>query len=53
MQSTERLLALPAANPAMVSVYKDYLKLDLVLSRPKAEELGFSDSAGHQEKFTF
>ena len=40
----ERLLALPAANPAMVSVYKDYLKLDLVLSRPKAEELGFSDS---------
>lgn len=39
----ERLLALPAANSAMVSVYKDYLKLDLVLSRPKADYLGFND----------
>lgn len=37
-----RMLQLPEADEAMLEVYKDYLKLDLVLSRPKSEDLGFT-----------
>ena len=43
----ERLFADPRANRAMMDVYKDYLKLDLVMTRPKESSLNFTDSVRH------
>jgi hypothetical protein len=40
----DRLFASANANRAMMDVYKDYLKLDLVLSRPKDASFNFTDS---------
>ncbi len=42
-----RLFQSPNASASMMEVYKDYLKLDLVRSRPKDESLGFSDDVRH------
>lgn len=43
-QQIERLFNSPRAQKALMGVYKDYLKLDLVLTRPKADELAFTDA---------
>ncbi|MDZ7925512.1 MAG: DUF1588 domain-containing protein [Marinagarivorans sp.] len=40
----DRLFMDPRANQAMMEVYKDYLKLDLVMSRPKEASLNFTDA---------
>lgn len=40
----DRMFADPRADGALLEIYKDYLKLDLVLTRNKAEEYGFSDA---------
>ncbi|WP_054113057.1 DUF1588 domain-containing protein [Marinagarivorans algicola] len=42
-EQVTRLFQSPNASASMMEVYKDYLKLDLVRSRPKDESLGFSD----------
>ena len=44
-QTLDRMLADPRANTALVELYKDYLKLDLVLKREKDEVLGFTSAA--------
>ena len=43
-QQVARLLEDDRANAAMMEVYKDYLKLDLVLSRPKDDSFNFTDT---------
>lgn len=40
----DRMFADPRADKALMEVYKDYLKLDLVLTRDKADEFKFSDN---------
>lgn len=40
----DRMFADPRANQALLEIYKDYLKLDLVLTRSKSEEFGFTDA---------
>jgi hypothetical protein len=43
----DRLFSDVRANQAMMEVYKDYLKLDLVMTRPKEASLNFTDSVRH------
>ena len=40
----DRLFSDPRANQAMMETYKDYLKLDLVMTRPKEASLNFNDT---------
>ncbi|BCD98259.1 DUF1588 domain-containing protein [Marinagarivorans cellulosilyticus] len=43
-QQVTRLLDDDRASAAMMEVYKDYLKLDLVLSRPKDDSFNFTET---------
>ena len=43
-QQINRLFTSPRATNALMEVYKDYLKLDLVLSRPKDASFAFTDT---------